>query len=216
MTLGEIVSEYREANKVSLGSFSRKSGLSKSYLFALEKGESPSNGKPIRPTLDTALACCLAMEMDIVTFLNKLDPDIGAALQPKIKVKPRGKAQEAPQSPGKEAAAPTLFIPTVVPDGIPATTDNVLEAFKEKRLLILPTTIPRKGDFVYIPIKEYMMPVAFTVEAAGGGLFCAYAEACGFRLFSIFDLEQTVFTARSGAKKIVEQWEWEANPILKK
>ncbi len=216
MTLGEIVAEYRIEQSVSLGAFSRKSGLSKSYLFALEKGEAPSNGKPIRPTLETAIACCRAMEMDIVTFLKKLDPELALELQPKVKVRPSKTAQEAPQSKQEATAAPTLFIPTVVPEGIPVTTESILEAFKEKRLLILKSPIPRKGDLVYMPIKEYMMPVAFTVEAAGGGLFYAYAEACGHRMFSIFDLEQTVFSTYGGAKRIVERWEWEENPLLRK
>lgn len=86
MTLGQVIRGYRKKNNISLGEFARKAGLSKSYLFALEKNLNPSTGKKINPTFEVALACCKAMEMDIVTFVKKVAPDIAEDIAPYIQV----------------------------------------------------------------------------------------------------------------------------------
>lgn len=216
MTLGDIVVEYRQKNSVSLGSFAKKAGLSKTYVFNLENGHNPTTGKEIRPTLDTALACCKAMEMDIVSFLRKLDPQMARELQPKVAMKPDPRKETAPEPNSEAETSSALYLPAEVPPTIDITVDAVLSAFKEKRLLVLPQRIPCKGDLVYIPVKQYMMPVALTVTKAGGGMFSAYAESCGTKLYSIFDLDRTVFLSRAGAQNVVDDWLVEENPILRK
>lgn len=217
MTLGDIVMEYREKNNVSIGHFAKKAGLSKSYVFTLEAGRNPTTGKEIRPTLETALACCKAMEMDIMTFLRKLDPRLARELQPKVAMKPTQRPNKNTDTESDaDAATQTLYLPTEVPPAIDITVDAVLSAFKEKRLLLLPHRVPCKGDLVYAPIRQYMMPVALTVTEAGGGMFSAYAESCGTKMYSIFDLGRTVFLSRGGAQNIVDDWLAEENPILRK
>lgn len=213
MTLGDIVAEYRQKNNVSLHGFAKKAGLSKSYVFSLEAGRNPATGKEIKPALETTLMCCKAMEMDIVTFLRKWDPLLARELQPKVTVKP----SPAPSKPtDTDAHSPTLYLPAEVPPGVEVTVDAVLSAFKEKRLLILPSRIPCKGDLVYTPVRQYMMPVALTVTESGGGMFSAHAETCGTKIYSIFDLGRTVFLSRKEAQHIIDDWLAEENPILRK
>lgn len=213
MTLGQVIRGYRKKNNISLGEFARKAGLSKSYLFALEKNLNPSTGKKINPTFEVALACCKAMEMDIVTFVKKVAPDIAEDIAPYIQVQSVDDKKKMSSSLDSLPTPSTLYMPTDVPKYMPIDNTTINEAYKERRILILETAIPRKGELVYIPIKEYMMPVAFTVLQAGGGMFLANAEACGTCLFSIFDLGRTVFTNYGGARKIVSKWEYEANPF---
>lgn len=51
MTIGEIIKDYRDANGISLDEFAKQAGMSKSYVFALEKNEHPKTKEPINPSL---------------------------------------------------------------------------------------------------------------------------------------------------------------------
>ena len=51
MTLGEIIKEYRTNHKMSMDTFSDKSGISKSYISLLEKNSHPKTGKKIAPSI---------------------------------------------------------------------------------------------------------------------------------------------------------------------
>lgn len=211
MTLGEVIAQYRAENKVSLSAFAKKAGLSKSYLFYLESGKNPGSGKQLNPTMETTLACCKAMDMDILQFFEKLDPEIAAEAKESLQKQetaPHPQNHDTP--PSHAASALTSNIPTTVPRGIPLTNETLTAAIKERRLLILPTRIPRRDDFVYLPMREYMMAVAFTVKEAGGGIFRAESEAGGSVLFTIFDLDKSVFTTRGGAAAVIRMWEAEA------
>lgn len=45
MSLGNIIKNYREVNRMSMDDFSRVSGISKAYISMLEKNINPRTGK---------------------------------------------------------------------------------------------------------------------------------------------------------------------------
>lgn len=51
MTIGEIISDFRSLNNLSLDEFGKLAGMSKSYVYALEKNEHPKTKEPINPSL---------------------------------------------------------------------------------------------------------------------------------------------------------------------
>lgn len=70
--LGEIIKEYRKIHRLSMDSFSEKSGLSKPYISMLEKNYNPKSKKKIIPTIDTISKCAKAMNMDFDELFNAL------------------------------------------------------------------------------------------------------------------------------------------------
>ena len=75
MKLGEIIKNYREENKLSLGEIGVRSGYSKTYIAMLENNYNPSTKKPIIPTPITLKKCADAMNMTLNELVSKLDPD---------------------------------------------------------------------------------------------------------------------------------------------
>lgn len=73
MTLGDIVKQYREDNKISMDDFAKRSGLSKGYLSMLENNINPRNNKPIAPTLPTIKKLATGMNIDMDSLLKILD-----------------------------------------------------------------------------------------------------------------------------------------------
>lgn len=73
MFLGDIISEYRKVNKLSLRDFAHRCGLSHSYISALEKNIDPRTNKPIAPTLDTVRYVAIGMNTSIDDILKMLD-----------------------------------------------------------------------------------------------------------------------------------------------
>jgi transcriptional regulator with XRE-family HTH domain len=51
MTLGQIIKQYRDRTGMSRARFSEISGLSQSYIGALEKNSNPVSGKKINPSM---------------------------------------------------------------------------------------------------------------------------------------------------------------------
>lgn len=72
MTLGEIISRYREENKMSMDRFAQKSGLSKSYISMLEKNYNPTTGKTINPTVDVIEKAAEVMNMDFDELISQI------------------------------------------------------------------------------------------------------------------------------------------------
>ena len=200
MTLGNIITSFRKKNNISLGAFSKMTGISKSYIHYMETGTSPKTEKPVSPTLDTIITCTRAMGMDLLSVLNKLYPDD----IPSIAV-----LREHPDDKEGFAFSPmsaSNLPKDVIPDRrLSLTNENLSSAIREHRLLICPSKIPGIGDLVYVPMKEYGMAVAAEVTNAGGGIFRASAEATGQFVFSIFDLEKTVFSTRGGATRKLDE-----------
>lgn len=75
MTLGDLIKEYRNNNKLSLRDFAQKCGLSHTYISALEKNIDSRTGKPIAPTLDTVKYISKGMNISIEDILKILDDE---------------------------------------------------------------------------------------------------------------------------------------------
>lgn len=75
MFLGDLIKQYRTINNLSLRDFALKSGLSHTYISALEKNIDPRTGKPIAPTLDTVKYVAKGMNISIEEILKALDQE---------------------------------------------------------------------------------------------------------------------------------------------
>lgn len=73
MTLGDIIKEYRTSHKISMGTFSDMSGISKAYISLLEKNKHPKTGKPISPSIQCIKQAADAMGIDFNTLFERID-----------------------------------------------------------------------------------------------------------------------------------------------
>ncbi len=73
MTLGDVIKEYRKEQEISLRDFALLSGLSHTYISALEKNIDPRTNKPIAPTIDTLKAVAHAICIEPDDLLKILD-----------------------------------------------------------------------------------------------------------------------------------------------
>lgn len=105
MTLGDLIKEYRIANKLSLRDFAQRCRLSHSYISALEKNIDPRTKKPIAPTLDTVKYVSQGINLPIEEILKILDDEQEFKMN-----------EEAP----KYSSSPALvLIYGTIPAGIP-------------------------------------------------------------------------------------------------
>jgi len=72
MHLGEIISNYRTENKITMEEFANKCGLSKGYISMLERNENPKTKKTIIPTLETINRVADVIGIDLDTLLKEL------------------------------------------------------------------------------------------------------------------------------------------------
>lgn len=75
MFLGEIIKKYRIEHDLSQRDFSKLSGLSYTYISALEKNKDYRTGKPISPTLETVRDVAKGMNIPIDDLLKVLDDE---------------------------------------------------------------------------------------------------------------------------------------------
>ena len=170
---------------MSMRALAKKSGIAKSYLARLENGDEKTGRIP-EPSIDTVRALANAMEMDRITLFKTLGMEVEVADSPIQKV---------------EAVKVTPFA------HIPLNQKNLEAALAERRLLILPFSTPRLGDFVYMPYYEMGgMVLALTVKYVSGGVYSAWHEAVGDVEFNLFDINQTIFVSRSAAYKKLDEW----------
>lgn len=73
MTIGDIIYDYRKTNKISLVTFSKKCGLSKSYLSALEHGNVTGRKGVIKPSMDAYRKLANAMYIPLEQLLDMVD-----------------------------------------------------------------------------------------------------------------------------------------------
>lgn len=74
--LGDIIKEYRLDHDLSLREFSKKCGLSHTYIDKLEKGIDPRSQKPVEPTLDALEKISTAIDLsldELLTLLGKIN-----------------------------------------------------------------------------------------------------------------------------------------------
>lgn len=75
MTLGDIIKEFRELNKLSQEEFGKMAGLSKSYLSMLENNRDP-RGNPIKPSIETIDKVASTIGVDLDTVISQIDQDV--------------------------------------------------------------------------------------------------------------------------------------------
>lgn len=76
MTLGDIIKQYREKQKISMDAFAEKSGISKAYISLLEKNKHPKTGKPIAPSIKYIKQVADAIGVDFNDLFSIIDGDV--------------------------------------------------------------------------------------------------------------------------------------------
>lgn len=84
MTLGEIIYAYRREHKLSMMDFARASGLSKTYIWMLEKNYNPSSGKEVTPTIESIQKAAKGMFMTFDQLFEKIGDDVMVTLDDSI------------------------------------------------------------------------------------------------------------------------------------
>lgn len=86
MTLGDLIRDYRERNKLSLEDFAKLAQLTRPYIWMLEKNKNTKNNKPIIPSAATLKKVAIAMNMPVGALLESLDENYPVRLESKIKL----------------------------------------------------------------------------------------------------------------------------------
>lgn len=74
-TLGSLIKDFRDTNKLTMQDFAEKSGLSKGYISMLEKNKHPRNNKEIVPSITTFNKVAIAMELSLDQLVSMVDPN---------------------------------------------------------------------------------------------------------------------------------------------
>lgn len=83
MTLGEIIKEYLEKNKLSQREFAKQCGdVSYGYISMLVRGTNPSTGNPIKPNISKVASIAAGMGVSLDTLLREAD-DFPLELDPR-------------------------------------------------------------------------------------------------------------------------------------
>lgn len=75
MTLGNVISEFRNLNNLTMEEFSKMSGLSKSYISMLERNRDP-RGNTINPSIEVMDKVANAIGVDLDTMVQTIDQDV--------------------------------------------------------------------------------------------------------------------------------------------
>ena len=75
MKLSEVIIDYRKRMNISQREFSRRCGLSNTYISFLENEKNPKTGKPMVPTLEIYKKLADAMEISVHHLFELLDDD---------------------------------------------------------------------------------------------------------------------------------------------
>ena len=73
MHLGEIIKEFREANKLSMAKFAEMANVSKAYISVLERNKRPDTEKPVIPSIPVIKNVAEAMGMSFDDLFNMLE-----------------------------------------------------------------------------------------------------------------------------------------------
>ena len=82
MRLSEIIIDYRNRMQISQREFSRRCGLSNSYISFIEKEMNPRTGKPIVPTIEQYHKIAEGMGLTIHQLFEMLDENSPVDLPP--------------------------------------------------------------------------------------------------------------------------------------
>ncbi len=87
MTLGEIIKAYRDEHDMSMEDFSKASGISKTYVWMLEKNINTKTGKEIVPTVEYIQKAAKAMLMDFDDLFDMINDTVKIQLDDAVIVK---------------------------------------------------------------------------------------------------------------------------------
>lgn len=73
MHLGEIIKEFRAANKLSMAKFAEMANVSKAYISVLERNKRPDTEKPVIPSIPVIKNVAEAMGMSFDDLFNMLE-----------------------------------------------------------------------------------------------------------------------------------------------
>ncbi len=73
MTLGELIKDHREKNRLSQRKFALRCGLSNGYISMLEDGKNPKTGKPLVPKIDKIMMIADGMGYTLTELLRLID-----------------------------------------------------------------------------------------------------------------------------------------------
>lgn len=73
MHLGEIIKEFRTANKLSMAKFAEMANVSKAYISVLERNKRPDTEKPVIPSIPVIKNVAEAMGMSFDDLFNMLE-----------------------------------------------------------------------------------------------------------------------------------------------
>lgn len=73
MTLGMIIKEYRERNRLSQRQFALMCDVSNGYISMLEEGRNPKTNEPIVPSLATMKKLAKAMGISLNDLMSQAD-----------------------------------------------------------------------------------------------------------------------------------------------
>lgn len=113
MTLGQIIKEYREENRMSMDDFSKASGLSKGYISQLERNLNPRTGEPSIPSINSIKKAANGMFMTFDELFSQLDDDLKVNIGSE-KVKMAKKAIRIPVLGNVAAGVPIEAIENVI------------------------------------------------------------------------------------------------------
>ena len=80
MTLGDIIREYLQTNKMT--DFSRESGLSRAYAYMLMRNKN-NDGAPIVPSIETIKKVAKGVHIPFDDVIDMLDDNTEVAIRPK-------------------------------------------------------------------------------------------------------------------------------------
>ncbi len=113
MTLGQIIKEYREENRMSMDDFSKASGLSKGYISQLERNLNPRTGEPSIPSINSIKKAANGMFMTFDELFSQLDDDLKVNIGTE-KVKMAKKAIRIPVLGNVAAGVPIEAIENII------------------------------------------------------------------------------------------------------
>lgn len=134
MKLSAIIIEYRNRFQISQREFSRRCGLSNSYISFLENEVNPRTGRPIVPTLEQYQKLATGMNMTVQQLFEMLDEDSPVDLH----------ADPVPESSAPNQDEIRLLIP-----GLSRIPRDQVERTKNAFLAMFKATYPElfdKGD----------------------------------------------------------------------
>lgn len=134
MKLSAIIIEYRNRFQISQREFSRRCGLSNSYISFLENEVNPRTGRPIVPTLEQYQKLATGMNMTVQQLFEMLDEDSPVDLH----------ADPVPESSSPNQDEIRLLIP-----GLSRIPREQVERTKNAFLAMFKATYPElfdKGD----------------------------------------------------------------------